>query len=141
VAGILRHHLRIDRGIMRIKIEVSPGELLDKISILEIKSERIRDEAKLGHVRRELETLQRSRDEAVPDGAEVRALFGALKTINEALWEIEDRIREREKASDFGPAFIELARAVYVTNDKRAATKSAIDRLMQSDIGEVKSYA
>lgn len=126
---------------MRIKIEISPGELLDKISILEIKSERIADKAKLEQVGRELDTLARSRDEAVPDGEAVRTLYRDLKAINEALWDIEDRIREREKASDFGPAFIELARAVYITNDKRAATKQAIDRLMQSDIGEVKSYA
>ena len=123
---------------MRIKIEISPGELLDKISILEIKSERIADKAKLG---RELDTLVRSRDATVPDGEAVRTLYRELKSINETLWDIEDRIREREKASDFGPAFIELARAVYITNDKRAATKQAIDRLMQSDIGEVKSYA
>jgi len=126
---------------MRIRIDVSPGELLDKITILEIKSERIADPDKLAHVHRELETLSNSRTEAIPESAEIAALYAELKSINETLWDIEDRIREREKASDFGPAFIELARSVYITNDKRAAVKNKVDRLMQSDIGEVKSYA
>lgn len=128
-------------GSMRITIEISPGELLDKISILEIKTERIPDGDKLAHIRRELETLSRSRAQDIPDNDGIRGLFSELKTINETLWEIEDDIRLCEKARDFGERFIRLARAVYITNDRRAAVKSRIDRLMQSDIGEMKSYA
>lgn len=126
---------------MRISIEISPGELLDKISILEIKNERIRDENKLGHIRRELETLNRSRHGTVADNEEIATLFAELKVINEQLWEIEDDIRLLEKASDFGDAFVALARSVYITNDRRAVVKRAIDELLESDIGEVKSYA
>ena len=126
---------------MRISIEISPGELLDKISILEIKNERIRDENKLGHIRRELETLNRSRHGTVVDNEEIATLFAELKVINEQLWEIEDDIRLLEKASDFGDAFVALARSVYITNDRRAVVKRAIDELLESDIGEVKSYA
>lgn len=126
---------------MRIGIEISPGELIDKISILEIKSERIQDQKKLAHVRRELETLNRSRSENLPDNNEIVALFTELKAINEQLWEIEDDIRLLEKASDFGDAFVALARSVYITNDRRARVKRAIDELLESDIGEVKSYA
>ena len=127
--------------IMRISIEISPGELLDKISILEIKNERIRDESKLSHIRRELETLNRSRHGMVPENREIATFFAELKAINEQLWEIEDDIRLLEKASDFGDAFIALARSVYIPNDRRAGVKRAIDELLESDIGEVKSYA
>lgn len=126
---------------MRIGIEISPGELLDKVSILEIKNERIQDQDKLGHVRREMETLNRSRSEFVSESDAIAALYAELKTINEQLWVIEDDIRLLEKASDFGEAFIALARSVYITNDRRAGVKRAIDELLNSDIGEVKSYA
>lgn len=126
---------------MRIGIEISPGELLDKISILEIKNERIQDQNKLGHVRRELETLNRSRNGIVPDSDTIDELCAELKAINEQLWEIEDDIRLLEKASDFGEAFVAVARSVYITNDKRADLKRAIDELLNSDIGEIKSYA
>jgi hypothetical protein len=128
-------------NIMRIGIEISPGELLDKVSILEIKNERIQDQDKLGHVRREMETLNRSRSEFVSESDAIAALYAELKTINEQLWVIEDDIRLLEKASDFGEAFIALARSVYITNDRRAGVKRAIDELLNSDIGEVKSYA
>ena len=126
---------------MRIGIEISPGELLDKVSILEIKNERIQDEDKLGHVRREMETLNRSRSEFVSESDAIAALYAELKTINEQLWVIEDDIRLLEKASDFGEAFIALARSVYITNDRRAGVKRAIDELLNSAGGAGKSSA
>ncbi|MHA6289299.1 DUF6165 family protein [Maricaulis sp. CAU 1757] len=120
---------------------IAPGELIDKITILRIKSERIEDAAKLANVRHELDVLNRTRAEAVEETAELKRLDGELQTVNEALWEIEDDIRDCERAGDFGEKFIELARAVYKTNDKRAALKKEINTLLGSAIVEEKSYA
>ncbi len=122
-----------------IEIPVSTGELLDKISILEIKARRIADPAKLGHVRRELALL---RERSVAAGLEGRLdpLFDELRSVNEQLWEIEDRIRAHEAAGRFDHEFVELARAVYKTNDRRAAIKKAINERTGSAIQEVKSY-
>ena len=120
---------------------IAPGELIDKITILRIKSERISDEAKLKNVRTELDILQKTQAEEVPQSDEMERLEDALKTVNEALWEIEDDIRECERQGDFGDDFIRLARAVYVTNDKRAALKKEINLLLGSTIVEEKSYA
>lgn len=124
-----------------IRIEVSPGELLDKISILEIKSERIADPAKLRNIRHEFELYRDIRARAIPGGAAIEALVRDLKAVNEALWEIEDAIRECEGKRDFGPRFVELARSVYRTNDRRAAIKREINLLCGSAIVEEKSYA
>ena len=124
-----------------VMIEVGPGELIDKITILRIKSERIGDEAKLKNVRTELDILQKTQAEEVPQSDEMVRLEEALKTVNEALWEIEDDIRDCERKGDFGAEFIRLARAVYVTNDKRAALKKEINLLLGSTIVEEKSYA
>lgn len=123
-----------------ILIEVGPGELIDKITILEIKVERMTDEAKLKNVRYELEVLSKAQREGMADSAELRRLWAELKAINEALWVIEDDIRDCEGQQDFGPKFIELARAVYITNDKRAAVKKQINILTGSAIVEEKSY-
>ncbi|HLF58981.1 MAG TPA: DUF6165 family protein, partial [Alphaproteobacteria bacterium] len=112
---------------MDIRIPVAAGELTDKIAILEIKAARIADAAKLANVRAELALLAAVRDREIPATAEMRALAAELKSINEELWEIEDAIRDCERAGDFGPRFIALARAVYRTNDRRAATKRRID--------------
>lgn len=120
---------------------IAPGELIDKITILRIKSERIGDEAKLKNVRTELDILQKTQAEEVPQSDEMVRLEDALKTVNEALWEIEDDIRDCERNGDFGEEFIRLARAVYVTNDKRAALKKEINLLLGSTIVEEKSYA
>ncbi|MAZ90865.1 MAG: hypothetical protein CMF76_02730 [Maricaulis sp.] len=120
---------------------IAPGELIDKITILRIKSERIGDEAKLKNVRTELDILQKTQAEEVPQSDEMVRLEEALKTVNEALWEIEDDIRDCERKGDFGAEFIRLARAVYVTNDKRAALKKEINLLLGSTIVEEKSYA
>lgn len=124
-----------------ITVEVAPGELIDKITILEIKLERMTDPAKLRNVRIEWETLVAARDQAVPPSAEMDRLTGELKAINEQLWVIEDDIRDCERDKDFGPRFVELARAVYVTNDRRAEVKRAINQLLGSRIVEEKSYA
>lgn len=123
-----------------IKVPVSFGEVLDKITILEIKSERIKDEAKLKNVRLELDELSTTWNEAVQDPSAIADLRAQLKSVNEQLWEIEDDIRDQEAAQDFGPRFIELARAVYVTNDKRAAIKKEINLALGSRFVEEKSY-
>ncbi len=125
---------------MLIEIPISPGELLDKITILEIKSERLGDEAKRHNVLRELELLEGVRDAHIPGSMTLAALIGRLKTVNERLWEIEDDIRASERGSDFGPRFIELARAVYFTNDERSALKREINTLLGSTIVEEKGY-
>ncbi len=123
-----------------IEVPVSPGEVLDKITILEIKSERMSDAGKLANVRRELELLLASWRVAVVEDATVRRIHDELKTINEALWEIEDDIRDKERAREFDQVFIELARSVYVTNDKRANAKKELNLYLGSEIVEEKSY-
>ncbi|MEO0822832.1 MAG: DUF6165 family protein, partial [Pseudomonadota bacterium] len=104
-----------------VTIEVAAGELVDKITILEIKAERIADAAKRANVARELETLVAARAAALPASEALETLTAALKRVNEALWQIEDDIRDCERAGDFTERFIALARAVYRTNDERAA--------------------
>ena len=123
-----------------IHVPVSPGEVLDKITILEIKSERMSDEAKLANVRRELELLNDTWTQTVPGDAVVDRIHDQLKHINEALWEIEDDIRDKERLREFDQDFIDLARAVYVTNDKRAEAKKELNLHLGSEIVEEKSY-
>jgi len=124
-----------------ILVEIAPGELIDKITILEIKSERIADAGKLKNVRVELQVLEAARDAAMAATAELADLTAQLKQVNEALWEIEDAIRDCERGQDFGPKFIELARSVYHSNDRRAALKRQINELLGSKLIEEKSYA
>ncbi len=119
---------------------VSPGELLDKITILRIKSARIEDAAKLANVRHELTLLQRTWDEAITPSAELAAEEKALEAVNARLWDIEDRIRDQEAAQSFDQRFIDLARAVYIENDERARIKKRINQLLGSKIVEEKSY-
>jgi uncharacterized protein YukE len=121
-------------------VPISPGELLDKITILQIKSERIEDAVKLANVNRELEMLTRVWEQSVDSDDEIEKLTARLKTINEALWEIEDDIRDEERNKRFGERFIELARAVYVTNDERADAKKQVNLHLKSSIVEEKSY-
>ena len=128
------------QGSQSILIEVGPGELIDKITILRIKSERMTDAAKLHNVRHELEVLNAARDKALPKSAELDRLEGDLKAVNEDLWVIEDDIRQCEADKDFGAKFVELARSVYKQNDKRAAIKKEINLLTGSAIIEEKSY-
>ena len=123
-----------------IQVPVSPGEVLDKITILEIKSERISDAGKLANVKRELALLQASWQQSVSEDDTVRRIHDELKTINEALWEIEDDIRDKERAKEFDQVFIELARSVYVTNDQRANAKKELNIYLGSEIVEEKSY-
>jgi len=124
-----------------VSVEISPGELIDKITILEIKLERISDTGKLKNVRIEFDTLIRSRDQAIASSPSLDELSGELKRINETLWDIEDDIRDCERAKDFSGRFVELARAVYVTNDKRSEVKRRINELLGSSLVEEKSYA
>jgi len=123
-----------------VQVEISPGELLDKITILEIKLERLTDRAKLVNVSRELDLLEAARAKAIPEDAEVERLFEELYGLNEALWEIEDDLRECEREGDFGPRFVALARSVYRTNDLRAEVKREINLTLGSSLIEEKSY-
>ncbi len=123
-----------------VKVEISPGELIDRITILEIKAARITDETKRANIGVELGELTAARQGAVAASAGLAALTGELKEVNEALWDIEDEIRALEAAKDFGPAFIELARAVYKTNDRRSAIKRKINELLGSRLIDEKSY-
>lgn len=124
-----------------IMVEIAPGELLDKSSILEIKNERIADAAKRANVRIELDLLCAARDREIAPSAALDGLYASLKQVNEALWEIEDGIRDEERDRRFGERFIELARSVYHTNDRRAALKREINTLLGSAIVEEKSYS
>lgn len=125
----------------RVEVPVPAGELVDKVTILEIKSERIADAAKLANVRRELAALNERLAPLVAACAALAPLKAALRQINESLWDIEDAIRDCERRRDFGPRFVELARGVYRTNDRRAAKKREIDALTGSELTEEKSYA
>ena len=124
-----------------LTVPVSVGELIDKITILEIKSERISDPAKLANVRAELALLTQTWEASPLASTDIGRDRGALKAINETLWEIEDAIREKEAAGEFDDGFIELARAVYRTNDERAAVKRHINAATGSTLVEEKSYA
>ncbi|MDP8916006.1 MAG: DUF6165 family protein [Pseudomonadota bacterium] len=123
-----------------ILIPVSPGELVDKITILRVKAERI-DASKLANVRRELEALEAVAREQLPDSPEMATLTAELFEVNAALWDVEEGKRDGERRQDFGPAFVELARRVYRENDRRAAIKRRINDLLGSEIVEEKSYA
>ncbi len=123
-----------------IIIEIGAGELIDKITILHIKSERMEDVTKLKNVRHELDVLSTARDANIPASDELTRLTHELKGVNEALWEIEDDIRACEAEKDFSQTFIDLARAVYITNDQRACLKKKINLLTGATIIEEKSY-
>jgi hypothetical protein len=125
----------------KVLVEISPGELIDKLTILEIKLDRIADAEKLANVRREFGPLNEKLQQSYSKTGELTALTDELKQINLALWDIEDDIRECERVGDFGEKFIALARSVYRTNDKRAAVKYKINKLLGSEIIEEKNYA
>lgn len=126
---------------MSIKIEISIGELLDKITILEIKSERIDDVEKLKNINKELLILKRQWAESPYSDKDLSEEVDELKKINEQLWEIEDAIRDKEKEQAFDEKFIGFARSVYFTNDKRAAIKHLINSKVGSELIEEKSYS
>ena len=123
-----------------LQVPVSYGELLDKLTILEIKSERMSDAAKLANVRDELQLLEHTWQAHPAACTDIAAERAALKQVNAALWDIEDHIRLKEKAQAFDAEFIALARAVYVRNDERAAIKRAINLKLGSRLVEEKSY-
>ena len=126
---------------MALLAPVSWGELIDKIAILEIKAARFTDPAKRANVARELKALEAARDAALaqpPSG--LAEIVRELKAVNEKLWAVEDDIRECEKRRDFSARFVELARSVYVTNDRRADLKRRINDLLGSELVEEKSY-
>lgn len=125
---------------MSVSVDISYGELIDKITILEIKSTRIDDAEKLKNIRYELAVLGNKRSFSIPPSDKLEQLTEALRQINASLWEIEDDIRDKERAGEFDATFIELARAVYKNNDKRAALKREINELMGSSLIEEKSY-
>jgi hypothetical protein len=125
---------------VNLTVHISPGEFLDKLSILEIKAERIEDAAKRKNVLRELESLRRDWAAARIPPADIQGLVGELRAVNEALWEIEDRIRVKESRSEFDQEFIELARSVYRRNDRRSAIKRDLNMALGSDLIEEKSY-
>jgi hypothetical protein len=122
-------------------VPVSPGEVLDKITILRIKVARMTDAAKLANVRRELELLERTWAASPYAHHDVARDEAALQAVNERLWDIEDRIRDKERQQAFDAEFIALARSVYIENDERAAIKKRINVALGSAIVEEKSYA
>ena len=124
----------------KIFAEISVGELLDKISILEIKQKNIKDEQKIKIISKELESLNYSLKKDVRITDEIKSLYEDLKKINIKLWNIEDGKRDCEINGDFGEKFIQLARSVYIENDQRAKIKNKINKISGSNISEVKSY-
>lgn len=123
-----------------ILVPIAAGELIDKLTILRLKSENISDAQKLANVKHEYDVLKRVADKALPRSSDLTALWTKLYGINADLWVIGDDIREFEGRGDFGVGFVALARAVYVTNDERAAVKKEINLLLGSAIVEEKSY-
>jgi hypothetical protein len=124
-----------------IRVPISPGELLDKITILRIKSKRMSDEKKLANVRVELQELELTWTASAYSKVDISAEIAALQAVNEKLWVIEDDIRDKERAQAFDAEFIRLARAVYVENDDRAVIKRRINVTLGSTLVEEKSYA
>jgi|LSQX01.3.fsa_nt_gb hypothetical protein len=124
--------------LFTMKIEVSNGELIDKITILEIKLERIHDQEKVCNIRQEFEALNPL---AQPLIGQIGTLYHDLARVNRKLWDIEDNIRDFERKADFGPGFIEAARMVYRLNDERSAIKKKINQATNSDLYEEKSYS
>jgi hypothetical protein len=125
---------------MTIKIPISWGELIDKITILEIKMDRIKDTKKLENIEKELLALRLVFDQGCSEPGTISQLKGELRSVNEKLWEIEDDIRKCEKEKDFSQRFIDLARAVYISNDQRASLKRDINTVLKSELFEEKSY-
>ena len=124
----------------KILAEISAGELVDKISILEIKKTKISDSNKLKEVEKELSSLNYTFKKFIPDSSEIQSLVNNLKSINLKLWDIENGKRLAEKNNDFDEKFIDLARRVYKTNDERAKIKLEINNILGSNIREIKSH-
>ncbi len=127
--------------IPSVKIDAAPGELIDKITILQIKSERIDDAMKHANITYELATLTNALNLAIETSGQISELLYRLKDVNERLWETEDAIRDCERRQDFGPVFIDLARSVYRLNDVRSEIKRTINTILGARIIEEKSYS
>ncbi len=127
--------------IEHILVPTAPGELIDKLTILRLKEERMTDPAKVANVQIEMAALSKTADSHIPLSVELTVLWEELYAINGDLWVIEDDIRDCENAKNFGEDFIRLARAVYITNDRRADVKKKINLLLGSTLIEEKSYA
>jgi hypothetical protein len=127
-------------AVTSVSIEVAPGDLLDRVSILEIKTARITSESALRSVRVELASLRAARDGRIVSTAELEQLTAELRHVNEKLWELEDAVRASEAAKDFGPKFIASARAIIHTNNRRAALKQAINRMLGANFQDEKSF-
>jgi hypothetical protein len=124
-----------------ILVPISPGDLFDRITILDIKSRRINDPDKLRNVHTEHAALVAVQKASIVETAYLASLVHELQAVNESLWDVEDRLRECERSQDFGPRFIELARSVYKYNDHRAKVKRQINEALGSDLVEEKSYS
>ncbi len=124
----------------KIYAEISAGELVDKITILEIKKEKITNKEKLIEIKKELDSLTNTFNKSIKKNINLETLTKELKNINLKLWDIENKTRELEKKQEFGKEFIELARNVYKSNDERAKIKLKINEALGSNIKEVKSY-
>ena len=124
----------------KILSEISAGELLDKISILEIKLEKIEDKNNQEEIKKEYKILKEIQNSSIKFDDKIKELFNSIKVINIRLWNVEDELRVCEKNKDFGKNFIELARGVYFNNDKRSKIKSEINKRLGSNIKEVKQY-
>tara|TARA_B100000929_G_C15160410_1_gene301478 strand:+ start:59 stop:460 length:402 start_codon:yes stop_codon:yes gene_type:complete len=131
----------MNNKLKRIQSEISSGELLDKISILEIKLKKIKDKENLKEINKEYAILKQSQNLNIKLTNELKDLFDKLKKVNLNLWDIEDKLRICEKNKDFGEKFIELARGVYFNNDSRSKIKSEINKLSGSNIKEIKQYS
>ena len=124
----------------KILSEISPGELLDKISILEIKIEKVKDKNSLEEIKKEYKILKEIQTSSIEITGKIKDLFQSVKNVNIKLWNIEDKLRICEKNKDFDKNFIELARGVYFANDERAELKSKINKILKSNIIEIKQY-
>jgi tetratricopeptide (TPR) repeat protein len=134
MAAALRGLVGPTRSVRSVRIDVAPGELIDKLTMLEIKAERVTDPRKLAHVRHEQERLTAAGDAAIIASEELLTLRTELRAVNEKLWEIEEAIRDCDRRGDFGDSFVALARSVYRTNDRRAALKQRINELLNSEL-------
>ena len=124
----------------KILTEISPGELLDKISILEIKLEKVKDKNSLEEIKKEHKILKEIQTSSIDITGKIKDLFQSVKNVNIKFWNIEDKLRICEKNKNFDKNFIELARGVYLANDERAELKSKINKILKSNIIEIKQY-
>ena len=124
----------------KVLSEISPGELLDKISILEIKLEKIKDKNSQEKIKIEYKILKKIQNSSIEMSDKIKDLYRSVSDVNIKLWDIEDKLRICEKNKDFGKNFIELARGVYFNNDKRAKLKNEINEILKSNIKEIKQY-